>query len=56
LGVYSISVPLFTINNEIVIISFSYYCDGLCGFGGTFVYKKENGTWQKKLTLKEWIS
>jgi hypothetical protein len=56
LGVYSISVPLFTINNEIVIISFSYYCDGLCGFGGTYVYKKENEIWQKKITLTEWIS
>jgi hypothetical protein len=56
LGVFSISVPLFTLNNEIVIIAYSYYCDGLCGFGGTYVYKKENGIWQKKLTLIEWIS
>ena len=56
LGVYSISLPIFSIDNEIVIISFSYYCDGLCGFGGKYLYKKVNNTWQLRIILMEWIS
>jgi hypothetical protein len=56
LGYYNISAPLFSIDKEIVIIRISYYCGGLCGNGGTYVYKKENGIWQLKLTISEWIS
>jgi hypothetical protein len=56
LSVNSIKAPIFTLDKEIVIIGFSYYCGGLCGSGGTYVYKKVNGTWQKIITLMEWIS
>jgi hypothetical protein len=56
LGYYDISAPLFSIDKEIVIIRFSYFCGGLCGHGGTYVYKKENRTWRLILTLDSWIS
>jgi hypothetical protein len=56
LGVYSISLPIFSKDNEIVIIGFSYYCNGACGFGGKYLYKKVNNTWQLRIKLMEWIS
>jgi hypothetical protein len=56
LGYYNISAPLFSLDKELVIIEFSYFCGGLCGNGGTYVYKKENRTWRLKLTLIYWIS
>jgi hypothetical protein len=56
LGYYNISAPLFSIDKEIAIVRISYFCGGLCGNGGTYIYKKENGTWRLKLTLVEWIS
>lgn len=56
LGIYSISAPLFSVEKDVVIIRFSYFCGGLCGYGGKYVYKKENRTWRLKLTLSEWIS
>ena len=55
-GVYSISLPIFSQDNEIAIISFSYYCNGLCGFGGKYLYKKVNNSWQLRIKLMEWIS
>ena len=56
LGHFSISAPLFSIDKETIIIRISYFCGGLCGHGGTYVYKKEKKTWRLKLTLEEWIS
>jgi len=56
LGYFDISAPLFSIDKEVVIIRISYFCGGLCGNGGTYVYKKENNIWLLKFTLSEWIS
>lgn len=44
-GFATFSIPLFTVDKNICIVYKSGRCGGLCGHGGTNVYKKVNGKW-----------
>ena len=45
-GFWSLSVPIFSIDKQTVIQDERFSCGGLCGGGGTYVYKKINNTWK----------
>jgi hypothetical protein len=44
-GFATFSVPLFTVDKNTCIVYRAGHCGGLCGRGGTSVYKKINGKW-----------
>ena len=44
-GFATYSVPLFSSDKTICIVYKAKRCGGLCGHGGTSVYKKVNGKW-----------
>jgi hypothetical protein len=44
-GFATFSVPLFSLDRSICIVYKAGHCGGLCGHGGTSVYKKVNGKW-----------
>jgi hypothetical protein len=44
-GFATFSVPLFTVDKHTCIVYKAGHCGGLCGHGGTSVYKKINGKW-----------
>jgi hypothetical protein len=44
-GFSTFSVPLFTVDRNTCIVYKAGHCGGLCGHGGTSVYKKINGKW-----------
>lgn len=43
---YNLSVPLFSIDRNKVIIKVVELCPGLCGHGNTILYKKVKNEWQ----------
>ena len=44
-GFSTFSVPLFTVDKNTCIVYKAGHCGGLCGHGGTNVYKRVNGKW-----------
>jgi len=55
-GFCSISIPLFSLKYDILIVKFSYSCGPLCGSGGTYIFKKMNNKWIKIYNFHKWIS
>jgi hypothetical protein len=45
-GFWSLSVPIFSIDKQIVIQNERFSCGGLCGGGGTYVYRKIKNSWK----------
>ena len=45
-GYNEISLPLFSIDKNVVLMSISYNCGSLCGGGSVWIFKKVNGKWQ----------
>jgi hypothetical protein len=52
----SISLPLFSEDRETAVIRLSYSCGSLCGYGGIYVFKKENGVCKPFTVIDQWIS
>lgn len=53
----TIQLPLFNLKKDLAIVQFSYYCGGLCGEGGTYIFKlNKKGKWEYYQTIEEWIS
>lgn len=46
---YSFSLPLFSSDKTKAIMMIKYLCPGLCGYGQTFLFTKENGIWTAKV-------
>ena len=45
-GFWRLSAPIFSVDKQIVIQDERFSCGGLCGGGGTYVYKKFNNSWK----------
>nr|WP_322622965.1 hypothetical protein [uncultured Flavobacterium sp.] len=52
----SISLPLFSEDREMVVIRLSYSCGSLCGYGGIYVFKKEDDIWKPFTAIDQWMS
>ena len=55
-GFYRISRPIFSKDKSVIIISEGFYCGGLCGSGGIYIYKKINGKWEMEEMYSLWVS
>ena len=55
-GYCSISMPLFSVNHDIVIIRYSRNNGRLNASGVTYIFKKSNGKWIKIYCIDAWIS
>jgi hypothetical protein len=56
-GLLTLSEVAFDKKHQHAAMSFSFVCGGLCGHGGTIVFKKENGKWKEsKRQCSSWIS
>ena len=47
-GKISISIPIFSIDNNIAIVYFDTYCGPLCGTGEIFILERKMNTWKIK--------
>ncbi len=52
---YSFSLPYFNLRHDLVLISYSYYCGGLCGDGATLVLRRKGDAWEIDW-LELWMS
>ena len=48
---YSFSIPLFSKDKNIVLMKIERLCRGLCGYGCTVEYIKQNNKWTSKKTM-----
>ncbi len=55
-GFSSISLPLFSKNQNIVIIKYSHSSGRLNASGGTFIFKKMDDKWVEIMCIDYWIS
>jgi hypothetical protein len=54
---YYYSIPLFSIDNNYVVIAMSYYCGSLCAYGGYYIYKKiGKNRWEYVVAINTWVS
>jgi len=44
-GFAFVGKPLFSLDKQQVVISYGYYCGGLCGKGTRVILKKKNNSW-----------
>jgi hypothetical protein len=51
-----ISFPLFSIDENKILISVNILCGGLCGGGYIYVFTKMNGKWTIMFSRNSWIS
>jgi hypothetical protein len=51
-----ITLPIFNMKKDKLIICFGYYCGVLCAEGGTYIYQKKGGRWIRIKIINEWIS
>jgi len=51
-----ISLPLFSKDNNTILMSIDFMCGGLCGEGVVYVFKRINGKWIVIYSNREWIS
>src|SRR5260221_5922761 len=54
--IWGFSRPLFTKDRQSFIIQFGNYCGDLCGYGCTYVYKKEKNKWHVWRKVYCWVS
>jgi hypothetical protein len=56
-GLLSISEVAFDKDHKYAVLTFSFYCGGLCGNGGTLVFEKVGNEWKpSKRSCGQWIS
>jgi len=51
-----ISLPLFSKDNNTLLVTVHFHCGGDCGVGVVYVFKNINGKWKIVYSIKEWIS
>lgn len=55
-GFVFVGKPLFTIDKKRAVISYGYYCGGLCGSGYRVILKKINKTWMIEKEISGFIN
>jgi hypothetical protein len=55
-GLATLSEIQFDKKHQIAIVSYGFYCGGLCGNGGTVVLEKKDSAWQRRGRCHDWIS
>jgi hypothetical protein len=55
-GYLKMTIPIFTIDYEYAYFDWSYHCGGLCGYGYSGLYKKQNGKWNPVKVYMKWMS
>lgn len=51
-----ISLPLFSIDENTILITVNVHCGRLCGGGNIYVFKKIKGKWTTVFSENKWIS
>ena len=55
-GYLSISKPIFNETYDLAYVQKGTVCGRLCGGGGAFIFKFENGIWKEIKILSSWVS
>ncbi len=55
-GYYEMTIPVFSLNNQVAYLELNYYCGRLCGSGKSVYLKKINGKWTVIKKRRTWIS
>jgi len=55
-GFATYSIPVFTVDRKYCIVNINWHCGGLCGSGGTNLYRKVSGKWVFVKFYSFWIS
>lgn len=55
-GFMFVGKPLFTLDKKSVIITYGYYCGGLCGRGSRVILKKRNNNWIIEKEISGFVS
>jgi hypothetical protein len=55
-GMVILSLPLFTLDHQTVVLRISEQSGAVWGGGGTYVYHKTNGHWKRIATPDAWMS
>jgi hypothetical protein len=55
-GFLKMTLPIFTEDYEYAYFEWSYHCGGLCGYGYSGLYKKQNGKWTPVKIYMKWMS
>jgi len=55
-GFIKMTIPIFTEDFEFAYFEWSYHCSGLCGYGYSGLYKKQNGKWTPLKVYMKWMS
>jgi hypothetical protein len=56
-GIFTFSEIIFNAGHDRAAFTYSFVCGGLCGHGGTVIYRKTNGKWvREKDNCGNWIS
>tara|TARA_R110002124_G_scaffold179685_1_gene347290 strand:- start:47 stop:664 length:618 start_codon:yes stop_codon:yes gene_type:complete len=53
---YEMTIPIFSLNNEVAYVEVNHYCGRLCGSGQSLYLKKINGKWTVIEKWGTWIS
>ena len=52
----TISFPIFSKDNNTILMTIDFKCGPLCGQGGVFLLKKINDKWTKCYSSVGWLS
>lgn len=56
-GIFTFSEIIFNATHDRAAFTYSFVCGGLCGHGGTVIYRKTNDKWSREKDLcGSWIS
>jgi hypothetical protein len=55
-GLATLSEVRFDKKHQVAIVSYGFYCGGLCGNGGMVILEKKDGAWRLRSRCHEWIS
>jgi len=53
---YEMTIPVFSLNNQVAYVELNHYCGSLCGNGQSLYLKKINGKWKLIEKWETWIS
>jgi hypothetical protein len=53
---YEMTIPVFSLDNQVAYLELNYYCGRLCGSGKSVYLKKINGKWKVIEKWGTWIS
>ena len=53
---YEMTIPIFSLNNEVAYVELNHYCGRLCGSGQSLYLKKIDGKWKIIEKRGTWIS